>query len=84
MSKRPAASLVEHFAGVEDPRRREGVYPLINFLVIGVCAVICGVDDFVSMAEPAEFERCLLNWITALHEVTAGKCKRVRTINCKP
>lgn len=106
MSKRPATSIVEHFAGVTDPRRREGSYPLINFLVIGVCAVICGVDDFVSMAEfasvkreffarfldlsagipshdrfnaifaaikPAEFERCLLSWITALHEVTAGQ-----------
>jgi len=106
MSKRPATSIVEHFAGVTDPRRREGAYPLINFLVIGVCAVICGVDDFVSMAEfasikreffarfldlsagipshdrfnaifasikPAEFERCLLSWITALHEVSAGQ-----------
>lgn len=106
MSKRHAASIVEHFADVADPRRREGSYPLINFLVIGVCAVICGVDDFVSMAEfarvkqaffarfldlsagipshdrfnaifaaikPAEFEKCLLSWITALHKVTAGQ-----------
>lgn len=23
--------------------------------------------------KPAEFERCLLNWITALHEITAGQ-----------
>ena len=106
MSVSASASFVEHFADVTDPRRREGTYPLINFLVIGICAVICGADDFVAMAEfgrtkkkfleqfldlsagipshdrfnalfaaikPAEFEKCLLSWITALHEVTEGQ-----------
>jgi len=106
MPSTPSTSIVEHFADLTDPRRREGTYPLINFVVIGVCAVICGADDFVAMAEygrtkkkfleqvldlsagipshdrfnaifasikPAEFEKCLLNWITALHEVTAGQ-----------
>jgi predicted transposase YbfD/YdcC len=106
MAEPQSISLVEHFADVTDPRSREGTYPLINFLVIGICAVICGADDFVAMAEfgrskrkfleqfldlsagipshdrfnaifaaikPAEFEKCLLSWITALHEVTAGQ-----------
>jgi predicted transposase YbfD/YdcC len=106
MPNTQSTSIVEHFADLTDPRRREGTYPLINFVVIGVCAVICGADDFVAMAEygrtkkkfleqvldlsagipshdrfnaifasikPAEFERCLLNWITAVHEVTAGQ-----------
>jgi predicted transposase YbfD/YdcC len=101
-----STSIIDHFADLTDPRRREGTYPLINFVVIGICAVICGADDFVAMAEfgkskkkflgqfldlsagipshdrfnaifasikPAEFETCLLNWITALHEVTAGQ-----------
>jgi predicted transposase YbfD/YdcC len=101
-----STSMIEHFADLTDPRRREGTYPLINFIVIGVCAVICGADDFVAMAEfgkakrkflepfldlsagipshdrfnaifaaikPAEFEKCLLNWITSLHQVTAGQ-----------
>ena len=81
-------------------------YPLINIVVIAVCAVICGADDFVAIAEfgrkkrkwlarfldlkdgipshdrfnailaaikPAEFEKCLLSWITALHEITDGQ-----------
>jgi predicted transposase YbfD/YdcC len=81
------------------------IYPLINVVVIAVCAVICGADDFVAIAKfgttkrkwlarfldsetgipshdrlnaifaaikPAEFEKCLLSWITALHEVTDG------------
>ena len=106
MAEPQSISLVEHFADVTDPRSREGTYPLINFLVIGICAVICGADDFVAMAEfgrskrkfleqfldlsagipshdrfnaifaaikPAEFEKCLLSWITALHEVTVGQ-----------
>ena len=82
------------------------IYPLINVVVIAVCAVICGADDFVAIAKfgttkrewlarfldletgipshdrfnaifaaikPAEFEKCLLSWITALHEITDGQ-----------
>jgi predicted transposase YbfD/YdcC len=89
-----------------DPRRGKATYPLINILVIAVCAVLCGADDFVSIAhfgrakkkflakfldlsagipshdrfnaifraiKPAEFEKCLLSWITALHEITDGQ-----------
>jgi predicted transposase YbfD/YdcC len=100
------ASLSEHFSGLTDPRRREVRYPLINIVVIAICAVICGADDFVAIAKwgrtkrdwlekfldlsagipshdrfnailaalkPAEFETCLLSWITALHEVTGGQ-----------
>jgi len=106
MPSKKVAAIDEHFSEVTDPRRREGTYPLINFLVIAVCAVICGADDFVAIAEfgrakktflekfldlsagipshdrfnaifralkPAEFEKCLLSWITALHEVTDGQ-----------
>lgn len=106
MASRPSVSIAEHFAELSDPRRREGVYPLINFVVIAICAVICGCDDFVSIAEfgrtkrgllekfldlsagipshdrfnaifalikPAEFERCLVSWITALHDITKGQ-----------
>ncbi len=106
MGAQSSASIVEHFSELSDPRRREGTYPLINFVVIGVCAVLCGADDFVAMAEfgrskkkfleklldlsegipshdrfnaifatikPAEFEKCLLSWITALHEITNGQ-----------
>ena len=106
MAARSSVSIAEHFAELSDPRRREGVYPLINFVVIAVCAVICGCDDFVSIAEfgrtkrgllerfldlsagipshdrfnaifamikPAEFEKCLVSWITALHDITKGQ-----------
>ena len=98
--------LQDHFSELTDPRRREVTYPLINIVCIAVCAVICGADDFVAIAEfgeskrdwfakfldlsagipshdrfnnvlgrlsPAEFEKCLLSWIAALHDITAGQ-----------
>jgi len=106
MAAQKSASIVEHFADLSDPRRREGTYPLINFVVIGICAVLCGADDFVAMAhfgrskrkflekfldlsagipshdrfnaifaaiKPAEFEKCLVSWITTLHKITDGQ-----------
>lgn len=106
MSKKKSARMQEHFEELTDPRRREVTYPLINVVVIAVCAVICGADDFVAIAKfgntkrdwfarfldltsgipshdrfnaifaainPAEFEKCLLSWITTLHEITDGQ-----------
>ena len=106
MSQKQSAKIQHHFATLSDPRRRKVTYPLINIVVIAVCAVICGADDFVAIADfgktkrkwfarfldlksgipshdrfnailatikPAEFEQCLLSWVTALHEVTAGQ-----------
>jgi predicted transposase YbfD/YdcC len=106
MSRPKSARIHDHFAELTDPRRREVVHPLINIVVIAVCAVVCGADDFVAIADfgkarrdwlsrflelsngipshdrfnavfaalkPAEFEACLLGWITALHELTSGQ-----------
>jgi predicted transposase YbfD/YdcC len=106
MASMRSARLHDHFAELTDPRRRETTYPLINVVVIAVCAVISGADDFVAIArfgttkrewlarfldlkngipshdrfnaifaaiKPAEFEKCLLSWITALHEITDGQ-----------
>lgn len=100
------AGIREHFADVPDPRRGEPTYPLIDMIVMALCAVICGADDFVAIANwaaantdwlgrlmdtsrgtpshdrfnavfrairPAEFESCLLNWITSLHRITEGQ-----------
>jgi predicted transposase YbfD/YdcC len=101
-----SARLQDHFTELTDPRRGEPTYPLINVVVIAVCAVISGADDFVAIAKfgvtkrawlarfldlqegipshdrfnailaairPAEFEKCLLSWITALHEISDGQ-----------
>ncbi len=94
-----------HFESLTDPRSGKVTYPLLNVVVMMLCAVVCGADDFVAIAvwanknrawlskfldlsdgvpshdrfnailaalKPAEFERCLLSWVTALHEVTEG------------
>jgi predicted transposase YbfD/YdcC len=112
-----SARMQDHFAELTDPRRHEVTYPLINVVVIAVCAVICGADDFVAIAKfgrtkrewlaqlldlrngipshdrfnaifaaikPAEFEKCLLSWITTLHEITDGQVIAIdgKTLRC--
>jgi predicted transposase YbfD/YdcC len=52
-----SAELEVHFAELADPRLRKVTYPLINVVVIAVCAVICGADDFVAIAEFGEKKR---------------------------
>ena len=37
-----STKIQHHFATLTDPRRRRVTYPLINIVVIAVCAVICG------------------------------------------
>jgi len=106
MSKSATSQIQDHFSDLTDPRRRKVTYPLVNVVTIAICAVICGADDFVAIAnfgkkkrdwlskfldlkdgipshdrfnailgalKPAEFEKCLLSWITSLHEVTDGQ-----------
>lgn len=106
MDRPQSVRIEDHFAGLTDPRRREPTYPLLNIVTMALCGVLCGCDDFVSIAEwaemkrdwlakfldlsrgvpshdrfnavlgaiqPAEFEVCLLNRITSLHEITDGQ-----------
>jgi predicted transposase YbfD/YdcC len=106
MSAMKSARLQDHFVTLTDPRTRKVTYPLINVVVIAICAVISGADDFVAIADfgrkklpwlskfldlrsgipshdrfnailaaikPAEFEKCLLSWMTTLHEITDGQ-----------
>lgn len=106
MARRSSVHLADHFTELTDPRRREPTYPLLNIVVMALCAVISGCDDFVSIThwanmkkdwltkfldmssgvpshdrfnaifaalKPAEFEKCLLNWIASLQEITAGQ-----------
>jgi predicted transposase YbfD/YdcC len=101
-----SARVQDHFQSLPDPRRLRVMDPLINVVMIALCAVICGADDFVAIAEfgrqkkkwfakflnlsagipshdrfnaifaaikPAEFEKCLLSWISDLQEITAGQ-----------
>lgn len=43
----PATSIEKHFANLEDPRvERTKLHKLIDILVIAICAVICGADNW--------------------------------------
>lgn len=106
MNTPPKISFAEHFAELEDPRvMRTQLHPLINIVLIGLCAVLCGAQHFTQMEafgkakhewlakfldlsngipshntfnnvfarlKPEQFERCLLSWMSSLHEATGG------------
>jgi predicted transposase YbfD/YdcC len=95
------------FTPLPDPRRRGRVkHPLLNLVVIALCAVIAGADDWQEIVQfgrerrswlmrfldlsagipshdtfervfaaldPIAFQKCLLAWVQALHEVTRGE-----------
>jgi len=49
-SSKPSIGIQSHFEDLTDPRTRKDVYRLINVVVIAICAVICGADDFATIA----------------------------------
>jgi predicted transposase YbfD/YdcC len=69
MPRARSARLQDHFAELTDPRRREVTYPLINVVVIAVCAVVCGADDFVAIAD---FGRARRDWLCRFLDLTSG------------
>lgn len=64
-------SLIEHFAGLEDPRKhtKKNWHKLIDIFVIAVCGIICGADDWVSIAE---FGRLKQSWLQTFLELPNG------------
>jgi hypothetical protein len=64
-----SARIEDHFTDLTDPRRREVTYPLINIVTIAICAVICGADDFVSIAEYGEKKK---KWLAQFLDLSAG------------
>lgn len=61
MSKeRKESSLLAYFGDLPDPRIDRGKHhQLLDIIVIGICAVICGADSFVEMEE---FGRAKREW----------------------
>jgi len=50
MAEQPLGSIREHFSQLEDPRiERNKLHPLLNILVIAICAVICGAENWVDV-----------------------------------
>lgn len=52
MTKAKAKSVVYHFGSLEDPRiDRRKRHVLMDIIVISICAVVCGAEDWVAVAE---------------------------------
>ena len=64
-----SARIRDHFEKLTDPRRRKVTYPLINVVVIAVCAVLCGADDFVAIADYGRKKR---KWLSQFLDLSAG------------
>lgn len=64
-----SARLQDHFSQLRDPRKREVTYPLVNVVAIAICAVICGADDFVAIAE---FGRKKREWLATFLDLSTG------------
>ena len=64
-----AADIRAHFEELTDPRRREPTYPLLNMVVMTLCAVICGADDFVAIARWA---RTKADWLAKFLDLSTG------------
>jgi predicted transposase YbfD/YdcC len=61
MNDKPTASIIDYFASLEDPRvNRTKRHQLLDILVIAICAVICGADDWV---EVELFGNAKLSWL---------------------
>jgi len=61
MSELKDASLIEYFSRVDDPRvERTKLHSLMSIIVIAVCGVICGADNWV---EVEDFGEAKLEWL---------------------
>jgi hypothetical protein len=50
MNNHPTAEITQHFVSLEDPRmERTKLHQLPDILVIAICAVICGTDEWVEV-----------------------------------
>lgn len=55
MPTKPLASLRGHFGGIDDPRiERSKRHQLLDIITIAICAVICGADSWVEVADWGE------------------------------
>jgi len=70
LKQRKESSLLAYFGDVPDPRiERCKRHQLIDIIVIGICAVICGADSFVEMEE---FGKAKREWFETFLDLENG------------
>lgn len=86
MERNVSAAIEQHFGDLTDPRiDRTKLHKLIDILVIAICAVIVGADNWEDVEEFGKartewFQTRFLRWMSAVSTVIGG---RVITINGK-
>lgn len=70
MQTTQAVSISDHFSCVKDPRmERTKEHPLVNIIVIAICAVICGADTWVDIEN---FGKAKRDWLGQFLDLTNG------------
>ena len=61
MAKQPLGSIAKHFSQLADPRiDRRKLHPLLNIIVIAICAVICGAENWVDVENYGKLKKAWL------------------------
>lgn len=70
MTDTPLANIREHFGTIEDPRvDRTKLHALIDIIVIAICAVVCGAEDW---ADVEAFGKAKADWLKQYLELPNG------------
>lgn len=70
MQTTKVATISDHFSCVKDPRmERTKDHPLVNIIVIAICAVICGADTWVDIEN---FGKAKKEWLGQFLDLTNG------------
>jgi predicted transposase YbfD/YdcC len=70
MEDKHTAALMAHFGGLEDPRiDRHKEHKLIDLLVIAICAILCGANDWVAVET---FGKAKREWFQRFLELPHG------------
>ena len=71
MQRHPAASLIEHFKDLNDPRvDRTKEHQLIDMLVIAICCLLCEGESFNDMED---FGNANQEWFKTFLKLPGGR-----------
>jgi hypothetical protein len=51
LTQHPARTIIDHFADLTEPRRYNKRHLLMDIIVIAICAVVGGADDWPAVEE---------------------------------
>jgi DDE_Tnp_1-associated/Transposase DDE domain len=70
MEEKRSAALMDHFGELEDPRiDRHKEHKLIDLLVLAICAILCGANDWVAVET---FGKAKREWFRRFLELPPG------------